>query len=73
MAVEVRDVKSWIVNSGISHAVVETDGWTCFTACNALIWGQPQKERSRRICVACRKRLKSATLPPKPGEETSHA
>ena len=62
MAVDIKDVKVWAVNKGVSHVVAEQTGAGTYTACQTLMWGDwRRKTRTRRICARCRERLKEAT------------
>ena len=62
MAVEIKDVPKWIVFDGISHAASGADDFLVYTACNHGMTGELVDQPGRRICRACRERLKVATL-----------
>ena len=66
----IDEVPLWLVHRGVGHAVAcVRDGYTSL-ACDQ--WGNfirstTQSERPKRICWACRERLKDATLTEREG------
>jgi hypothetical protein len=63
MPVSIEQVPMWGILDGIGHAIQRSEhGWS-MSACNC--WSPSfhiQKERPKRICSKCRKRLREATL-----------
>jgi hypothetical protein len=64
MAVELKDIKVWAIDKGISHIVAAQVPLGTFTACGTVFAGDwRRKRRTKRICEKCRERLKDATRP----------
>ncbi len=63
MPVDIKDIKVWAVDKGISHIVAAQVSLGTQTACNTIYAGDwRRKTRTRRVCEKCRERLKEATL-----------
>jgi hypothetical protein len=62
MSVTFDQVKQWIATNGISHAVGAMSLGYSFTICDIMISGDPDKDRTKRICKRCREKLKQCEL-----------
>ena len=69
---EIKDVKRWYIESGISHAVFKISNWTqlgCMVVCATMDYRDLPTSPSKRICRKCREALKKATvIPERQGE-----
>ena len=62
MSVAVDQVNHWLVINGISHVVGAMSLGYSFTICDIMISGDPDKDRTKRICKRCREKLKQCEL-----------
>ena len=73
MSVQVEDINSWYIESGIGHVISHIKDPGAYSACGSLFWGvwggDLTKDTPKRICAKCRKKLKSATLASKERKE----
>ena len=64
---EIKDVKRWYIQSGISHVVFQIKDWTqlgCMVICASMDYRELPTQPGKRICRKCREAMKNATPSP---------